>query len=42
MTERVDQFIFTNLVVYKAIADEAYEKMVHLIESGRYSQPNRS
>jgi len=31
----MDNIIITNIEIYKAIADEAYKKMTHFIESGR-------
>jgi len=38
----MDNWVFTNSRVYKAIADEAYRKMVQLMEAGRRPKPDGS
>lgn len=38
----MENWVTTNLRVYKAIADEAYQKMVQLMESGRRPKPDGS
>lgn len=36
----MDHFVVTNIAIYKAIADEAYEEMFHLLTVGKRPMPN--
>ena len=38
----MNRFVFTNVAIYKAIADEAYHKMVQSVEAGRRRKPDGS
>ena len=38
----MDSIVITNIEIYKAIADEAYQKMVQLMEAGRPPKPDGS
>ena len=38
----MDRLVITNIAAYKAIADEAHQEMVQLIESGRRPKPDGS
>ena len=42
MKGSVNRFVFTNAAIYKAIADEAYQKMVQSVEAGRRPKPDGS
>ncbi|MFX0203726.1 MAG: hypothetical protein ACFFCW_47110 [Candidatus Hodarchaeota archaeon] len=38
----MDRLVITNIAIYKAIADEAHQKMVQLMEAGRRPKPDGS
>lgn len=38
----MDDLVFTNITIYRAIANEAYQKMVQLMEAGRRRKPDGS
>lgn len=38
----MDNLVFTNIAIYKAIADEAHKEMVQLMEAGRRPKPDGS
>lgn len=38
----MDHFVITNVAIYKAIADEAHQKMVQSMEAGRRPKPDGS
>ncbi len=38
----MDRLVITNIAIYKAIADEAHQEMVQLMEAGRRPKPDGS
>lgn len=38
----MNNYIFTNLAIYKAIANESYDDMVRTVEAGRRPKPDGS
>jgi len=38
----MDRLVITNIAIYKAIADEAHQEIVQLMESGRRPKPDGS
>lgn len=38
----MDRLVFTNIAIYKAIADEAHQAVVQLMEAGRRPKPDGS